>query len=109
MCAAGINENIPYVLTKWKDEYLIVAERRLGELQMRTDEKFKKLLSFSGDALDELVVHNPLTGREVRLVINNEVTSEFGTGIQAICPAHDYKSLDIAYHYNLPKEGFIDD
>ena len=32
MSGAGINENILYVLTKWKDEYLIVAERRLGEL-----------------------------------------------------------------------------
>ena len=32
MNAAGINEDILYVLTKWKDEYLILAEKRLGEL-----------------------------------------------------------------------------
>jgi isoleucyl-tRNA synthetase len=32
MQAAGINENILYVLTKWKDEYLIVADKRLSEL-----------------------------------------------------------------------------
>lgn len=34
--AVGLNENIIYVLAKWQDEYVIVAEKRLGELQMRT-------------------------------------------------------------------------
>ena len=32
MNAVGINENIIYVLAKWQNEYLIVAEKRLGEL-----------------------------------------------------------------------------
>jgi isoleucyl-tRNA synthetase len=56
MNAAAINENVVYVLTKWQDEYLIVAEKRLGELQMRTGQKFKKLVTLSGDSLDELVL-----------------------------------------------------
>lgn len=32
MNAACINENILYVLAKWQSEYVIVAEKRLGEL-----------------------------------------------------------------------------
>ena len=32
MNAACLNENLLYVLAKWQDEYVIVAERRLAEL-----------------------------------------------------------------------------
>ena len=34
MNAVALNESILYVLAKWRDEYVIVAEQRLGELQM---------------------------------------------------------------------------
>lgn len=43
------------------------------------------------------------------VLINNEVTHDFGSGINSICPAHDLKSLDVAFHYNLPKTGFVDE
>lgn len=46
MQAVGVNEHILYTLAKWRDQYLIVAEKRLGELQLRTGSPFKKLLSF---------------------------------------------------------------
>ena len=58
--AVGLNENIIYVLTKHQNEYLILAEKRLGEFQLRTGHKFKKLLTFNGDLMDELVLQNPL-------------------------------------------------
>jgi hypothetical protein len=32
----------------------------MAELYMRTGEKFKKLLTFNGDALDDLVLYHPL-------------------------------------------------
>jgi DNA modification methylase len=52
MNAAGLNENLLYVLAKHREDYVIVAERRLGELQLRSGDKFKKLLTFNGDTLD---------------------------------------------------------
>jgi valyl-tRNA synthetase len=76
---------------------------------MRTGSVFKKLLSFQGDSLDDLKVRNPLTNKEVPVLINNDVTHDFGSGINIICPAHDYRSLEVAYHYNLPKIGFVDE
>ena len=60
MKAVALNENILYVLAKHDQDYVIVAEKRLGELQMRTGKPFKKLLSFNGDALNELEVYNPI-------------------------------------------------
>ena len=107
--AAGINENIIYVLTKWQNEYLIVAEKRLGELQMRTGHKFKKLLTIIGDSLDQVVLYNPINESDVPILVNNEVTSDFGSGIDCISPAHDLESLKVAYHYGLPKEGYVDE
>tara|TARA_B110000285_G_scaffold226271_1_gene285769 strand:+ start:491 stop:1042 length:552 start_codon:yes stop_codon:yes gene_type:complete len=88
---------------------VIVAEKRLGELQLRTGTKFKKLLTFTGDTVDELVVEHPLNKSEVPILINNDVTADFGTGINIVSPAHDFESLKVAYHYNLPKNGFVDE
>jgi isoleucyl-tRNA synthetase len=107
MKAVGLNENILYVLAKHDQDYVIVAEKRLGELNMRTGKPFKKLLSFNGDALDELEVHNPITNEMIPVVINNEVKSEYGSGIDCVSPAHDLESLNVAYHYGLDKSGYV--
>lgn len=107
MKAVGVNEGILYVLTKWEDEFLIVAEKRLGELQMRTGIKFKKLLSFQGDTLENMQVKNPLTNENIEVIINNEVTHDNGTGINAVIPAHDFNSIGVTHHYNLSKAGFV--
>jgi valyl-tRNA synthetase len=84
-----------------------LAEKRLGELQMRTGKPFKKLLSFNGDALDELEVYNPISNQMIPVVINNEVSIEYGTGIDCVSPAHDLESLNVAYHYGLDKSGYV--
>lgn len=107
MKAVGVNENILYVLTKWNDEYLILADKRISEFQMRTGDKFKKLLTFQGDSLEGIQLANPLTNEKVPIIVNNEVTCDFGSGINAVCPAHDFMSLAVAYHYNLSKSGLV--
>ena len=98
-----------YVLAKWQNEYVIVAEKRLGELQLRTGHKFKKLLTFNGDALDELVLYHPLNDKDIPILIKNDIAGDYGTGIECIAPAHDLESLKVAYHYGLPKEGYVDE
>jgi len=109
MSAATVNENLLYVLAKWREEYVIVAEKRLGELQMRTGHKFKKLLAFNGDALDELVLAHPFTSKDLPVLVDNEVAAYHGTGIDCVAPAHEMHSLKVAYHYDLSKEGCVDD
>jgi isoleucyl-tRNA synthetase len=107
--AVGLNENIMFVLAKWQDEYVIVADKRLGELQLRSGQKFKKLLTFPGDTLDELTLEHPLNESEVPVLINNEVGSDYGTGVNSVTPAHDLESLKIAFHYDLPKRGYVNE
>jgi valyl-tRNA synthetase len=74
---------------------------------MRTGKPFKKLLTFNGDALDEIEVYHPINNRDIPVIINNEVSSEFGTGINCVSPSHDLDSLKIAYHYGLDKSGYV--
>ena len=46
--------------------------------------------------------------KQLRTVIYNEVTSTYGTGINAVIPGHDIESLKIASVYNLDKSGCLD-
>jgi isoleucyl-tRNA synthetase len=34
--AVAVNEKLIYALGKWQDEYLIIAEKRIGEFLVRT-------------------------------------------------------------------------
>lgn len=42
-------------------------------------------------------------------MVNNEVNSDYGTGINCISPAHDLESLKVAYHYDLSKSGYVNE
>mmetsp|Transcript_3334 Transcript_3334/g.5538 ORF Transcript_3334/g.5538 Transcript_3334/m.5538 type:complete len:219 (+) Transcript_3334:634-1290(+) len=88
--AAAVNEKITYVVAKWRDEYLIVAEKRLGELQLRSGHRFKKLISFLGDTLEGMKFEHPIgeMGGSLPIVINNEVMSDHGSGVNGVVPAH---------------------
>ena len=110
MKGVSLNENIIYTLAKWRNEYVILSSKRVGELMMRTGSKFKKLLTFTGDALDEMVLEHPVRElkTEVPVLIDNSVTSDFGTGINAIIPGHDIDSLQLAFHYGIPTMGHVD-
>lgn len=50
-----------------------------------------------------------MTDRDIPILISNAVTGDHGTGIECIAPAHDLESLKVAYHYGLPKEGYVDE
>lgn len=76
---------------------------------MRTGHKFNKLLVFNGDSLDQMVLQHPFNESDIPILIDNEVTTFHGTGIDGIWPAHDMRSLKVAYHYGLEKEGFVNE
>ena len=75
---------------------------------MRTGHKSKKLLAFVGDSLDEIVALHPLNDKSVPVLIENDITSFYGTGINCVSSAHDLNSLKVAFNYNLSKYGYVD-
>lgn len=75
---------------------------------MRTGHKFKKLLALIGDSLDEMVAIHPLNEKSIPVLIENDVTSFYGTGINCVSSTHDFSSLKVAFNYNLSKHGYVD-
>lgn len=96
-----------YVLTKWQGEYIILGEKRLGELQMRSGHTFNKLMTLTPEVMEDLILTHPLTGGDLPIIVGDAVSSDYGSGIDAITPAHCLESLHMAYYTGLPKEGFV--
>jgi isoleucyl-tRNA synthetase len=71
----------------------------------------KILMLFHGEQLKDIRVKHPLKSETATLpvVIYNNVTSTYGTGVNAVVPGHDVESLKIAAHYpEIAKEGCLD-
>ena len=74
-----------------------MAEKRVSEFVARTGKPFKSLIMITGDILSDLTLEHPLfPQRHIPVSIYNEVSSTFGTGINAVNPGHDLDSLNVA-------------
>jgi valyl-tRNA synthetase len=59
--------------------------------------------------LIDLTLEHPLfPQRHIPVSVYNEITTAYGTGINAVNPGHDLDSLAIASNYNLAKDGYVD-
>jgi len=115
--AVAVNETLTYVLVKHKGEYLILAEKRLGEFISRIDQvpgepPFKTLLAFGGETLAGMKIENPLKSPDrspqLEVVVYNNLKPTFGTGLSTVTPAHDIDDLRISYAHNLDRLGAVD-
>ncbi len=85
---------------KGSDEYITVATTRpetmLGDTGVAVnpkDRRFKKLLGKSAIL--------PILDREIKIVADDFVDPEFGTGMVKVTPAHDPNDFDIGLRHNL--------
>lgn len=83
------------------DEYLVVATQRpetiMGDVAVAinpTDERYTHLHG------KKVIV--PLVNREVPIVLDEYVTTDFGTGCLKVTPAHDINDYEIGLRHNLP-------
>lgn len=91
----------------YKDKYITVATTRpetmLGDVAVAVnpeDERYKDLI---GQKLEL-----PLSGRTIKLIADEDVSKEFGTGAVKITPAHDPVDFKISLKHNLEKIIVID-
>ncbi len=87
---SGVNEN----------EYIVVATTRpetmLGDVAVAVnpnDERYQKLIGKK--------LKLPLTEREIPIIADDYVDSEFGTGAVKITPAHDFNDYKIGQRHQL--------
>ena len=98
---------------KDSQDFIIVATTRpetmLGDVAIAInpkDERYSKLIGKK--------VILPITNREIPILSDPMVQSDFGTGAVKITPAHDINDYDLAERHNLPmisvinKQGLMD-
>lgn len=108
--ALSINEEIYYCIVKIEDEHFLCAYKRLPELAKRyNNSKPEILYSALGKEFVNVICQDPLFKRELPIVVDNDVSQYFGTGINILSPAHDNVSEKICRGHNLSQEGFIDE
>jgi valyl-tRNA synthetase len=93
--------HIHYYLADGSGEYLTVATTRpetlLGDTAVAVnpnDERYGKLVG------QKVVL--PVVGREIPIIADEAVETEFGTGAVKITPAHDPVDFDVSQRHNLP-------
>jgi len=104
------NGSMYYVKYPIKDtnEHILVATTRpetiLADSALAinpNDERYKHLVG------KEVVV--PLTNRSIKVIEDEYVDSEFGTGCVKITPAHDYNDYEVGQRHNLQMINLFDD
>jgi valyl-tRNA synthetase len=93
--------HIHYYLADGSGDYLTVATTRpetlLGDTAVAVnpnDERYGKLVGQN--------VVLPVVGREIPIIADEAVETEFGTGAVKITPAHDPVDFDVSQRHNLP-------
>jgi valyl-tRNA synthetase len=91
---------------KGSDDFITVATTRpetmLGDTAVAVnpkDRRFKKLVGKSAIL--------PILDREIKIVADDFVDPEFGTGLVKVTPAHDPNDFEIANRHNLEKINIL--
>ncbi|HEX5797409.1 MAG TPA: valine--tRNA ligase [Candidatus Saccharimonadales bacterium] len=92
--------HINYPLTDGGGEITVATTRpetMLGDVAVAVHPKDKRYKNFIGKT-----VKLPLTHREIPILADDFVDSEFGTGAVKITPAHDPNDFEVAKRHDLP-------
>jgi valyl-tRNA synthetase len=100
-----------YIQYSFKDdphEYITVATTRpetmLGDTAVAVNPKDRRYKHLIGRTLIL-----PLVGREIPIIADEWVDSDFGTGAVKITPAHDQNDFEIGNRHNLERISVIDE
>lgn len=91
---------IKFPLKENPDKFIIIATTRPetipGDIAIAVNPKDKRYKNLVGKT-----VLNPLNDREMKIIADDYVEADFGTGALKITPAHDDNDFNLAKKYNL--------
>ncbi len=99
-----LDSSLWYIKYKLKgaDEYLTVATTRpetmFGDTALAVSPKDPRYKKFVGKT-----VILPIADREIPVIADSYVESDFGTGVVKITPAHDPNDFEVAKRHDLPQ------
>lgn len=97
--------HIKYPLTDGSGEVVVATTRpetMLGDTAVAVHPDDKRYAQFIGKT-----VRLPLTAREIPIIADAMVATDFGTGAVKITPAHDPNDYDVAQRHDLPMISVI--
>ena len=77
-------------------------ETMLGDMAVAVNPKDERYTALVGRR-----VQLPLTGRTIRIIADEYVDPEFGTGCVKITPAHDFNDYQVGQRHGLPSVGIL--
>jgi valyl-tRNA synthetase len=93
---------------KGEDNYVVVATTRpetmLGDSAVAINPEDERYKGLSGK-----LVTIPLAGRDIKVIADLYVKTDFGTGCLKITPAHDFNDFEIGNKYGLEKIVVMDE
>ncbi len=99
---------IKYPVKNNTSRFIVVATTRpetmLGDSAVAVNPKDKRYEDLIGE---ELIL--PLTNRTIKIISDEDVSKEFGTGAVKVTPAHDPVDYAIGLRHNLEKRIVIDE
>ena len=98
--------HIRYPLTDKSGELVVATTRpetMFGDTAVAVNPKDKRYAKFVGKT-----IKLPLTNREIPIISDDMVDSEFGTGAVKITPAHDQNDFEVATRHDLPMITVVD-
>ena len=99
-----VDGNLYYIKYPIKDtvDYIVVATTRpetmLGDTAVAIHPSHKKAAYLKGKT-----IVLPVIGREMPVVVDEQVDPEFGTGIVKVTPAHDPNDFEMGNRHGLPR------
>ena len=112
--ALAYNVNLKYgIFENEKKEKLLIAEDLLQNFQETTKAKLKKIDTFEGKELKNLIANHPLKDLgynfNVPFLEADFVTTDQGTGIVHVAPSHGPDDFMLGLKNNIPAENTIND
>lgn len=99
--AVAVGEEITYVMVNTQRGVIIVSEALQEDVLKRAELSGEVIARCEGKVLENLQVQHPFYDKQVPVVIGHHVTTESGTGLVHIAPAHGVEDFDVCQRYGI--------
>ena len=101
------NAKIWHITYKNKERSIVVATTRpetmFGDVAIAVNPNDKRYIDLIGETFEI-----PISGKSIKIISDNYVDKDFGTGCLKITPAHDFNDFEIGIRHQLPMVNILD-
>ena len=101
------NAKIWHITYKNKERSIVVATTRpetmFGDVAIAVNPNDKRYIDLIGETFEI-----PISGKSIKIISDNYVDKDFGTGCLKITPAHDFNDFEIGKRHQLPMVNILD-